>query len=177
VWFDDVEEKIRKKNKLFFSKDSECLQKLSVSIEGQDRRTVILWAMDCARETLATCESMRPSESRPRICLETCEAWARGTVKMPAARRAILDLHALAGASDDRVYSALCRAIGHAGATVHTPKHALGLPIYELTALVLAKGSEEYREEVSRRIVFYEERLDHWSKRMGQIDRTWAPFL
>lgn len=33
--------------------------------------------------------------------------------------------------------TALTHAIGHAGATVHVETYALGLPIYELTAIVL----------------------------------------
>lgn len=64
------------------------------------------------------------------------EPWAKGQIKMPVARRAILELHALAKEINEEQLSLLCRAIAHACATVHTERHALGLPIYELTVMV-----------------------------------------
>ena len=39
--------------------------------------------------------------------LELCEAWASGKIKMPIAKRAFLDSHAVAKEIDDREYGAL----------------------------------------------------------------------
>lgn len=55
---------------------------------------------------------------------------------MPAARRAILAAHAAAKETADPVSIALCHAIGQACGTVHVETHAIGLAMYELTALV-----------------------------------------
>jgi len=96
---------------------------------------------------------------------------------MPTAKRAILDSHAVAKEIDDTEYGALCHAIGHAGATVHVETHALGLPIYELTALVLKYGKDNYQKAVSEKIDYYYHRLVHWQENTDKLELDWADFL
>ena len=83
--FTDVEIKLKKGNKILFSRDSECLQELIKLIQLQKHRTLVMWALDCAKVPLKQFEAKYPDECRPRICLELCEAWARGKIKMPIA--------------------------------------------------------------------------------------------
>ncbi|MCA0971152.1 hypothetical protein LCM20_11160 [Halobacillus litoralis] len=175
--FSDVEAKMKKKNKLLFSRDSHCLQELIELIQQQNHRTLVMWALDGAVQPLHTFEKAYPNERRPRICLETCEEWARGRVKMPAARKAILNSHAVAKEVEDLQYGLLCQAIGHAGATVHVETHALGLPIYELTSLVHQYGKDQYQKPVRERIQQYYERLQYWQKTTVTLDVNWAGFL
>ncbi len=151
--------------------------KLKGLIEQQKHRVLVMWALDCAKAPLAQFEEKYPNESRPRVALELCEAWSRGTVKMPAAKRAILDAHAVAKEIDDRVYGALCHAIGHAGATVHVETHALGLPFYELTALILKFGKGDYQRPVCEKIEYYCYRLIYWQENTDKFDIEWARFL
>lgn len=125
--FSDVEIKLKKRNKMLFSRDSKCLEELIELIQLQNHRTLVIWALDCAKLPLKQFEAKYPDESRPRTCLELCEDWARGKIKMPVAKRAILDSHAVAKEIDDRVYGALCHAIGHAGATVHVEIPRFGI--------------------------------------------------
>ena len=40
--FSDVEQKLKKKNKILFSRDSVCLQELKMLIEQQKHRTLIM---------------------------------------------------------------------------------------------------------------------------------------
>ncbi|MDD4142877.1 MAG: hypothetical protein PHR20_08865 [Bacteroidales bacterium] len=96
---------------------------------------------------------------------------------MPAAKRAILDAHAVAKEINDSVYGALCHAIGHAGATVHVETHALGLPFYELTSLVLKFGKDEYQKQVHEKIICYCECLIYWQENIEKLDLEWAGFL
>ena len=175
--FSDVDQKLKKKNKILFSRDSECLQELKMLIEQQKHRTIVMWAMDCAKVTLAQFEEKYPNELRPRMALDLCEDWSKGIIKMPAAKRAILDAHAVAKEIDDRVYGALCHAIGHAGASVHVETHALGLPFYELTSLVLKLGNDEYQKPVHEKINYYCERLIYWQENIDKADFVWASFL
>jgi hypothetical protein len=175
--FSDVELKIKKKNQLFFSRDSLCLQDLIGLIQIQHHRTLVMWALDCAEVTLSHFEEKYPDEPRPRMCQDRCEDWARGKTKMPEARQAILAAHAAAKEIDDRAYSALCRAIGHAGATVHVETHAMGLPIYELTAIVRQHGSDHFAEPVREKIHFYEQRLQYWQETTDRLELDWAHFL
>lgn len=175
--FSDVEKKLKKKNKILFSRDSECLQELKMLIEQQEHRTLVVWALDCAKIPLAQFEEKYPQELRPRRALDLCEKWSRGKIKMPVAKRAILDAHAVAKEMDDKVCGALCHAIGHAGATVHVETHALGLVFYELTALVLQFGKDEYQKPVSAKINDYCERLIYWQENIDRLDLEWASFL
>ncbi|HBI04392.1 MAG TPA: hypothetical protein DDY49_10250 [Paenibacillaceae bacterium] len=175
--FSDVEIKLKKRNKLLFSRDSQCLQDLIELIQLQNHRTVVMWALDCAKIPLEEFEAKYPDENRPRTCLERCEDWARGKIKMPIAKRAILDSHAVAKEIDDIEYGDLCHAIGHAGATVHVETHALGLPIYELTAIVLKYGKDNYAKPIREKINYYYNRLLYWQDHPDQLGLDWAVFL
>ena len=95
---------------------------------------------------------------------------------MSAARRAILDCHAMARELSSPADAALCHAIGQACGVVHTPGHALGFPCYELTAIVRRLGADSCRETVERRAVEYMEKLIRWSGCETQ-DMPWAEFL
>lgn len=175
--FTDVDDKIKRKNKILFSRDSQCLQELIKLIEIQKHRTLVMWALDCAKSTLEQFEAKYPDEPRPGRALELCEEWSRGRIKMPAAKRAILDSHAVAKEIDDDEYGALAHAIGHAGATVHVETHALGLVMYELTSMVLKYGKDEYRKPVSEKIDYYCDRLVYWQDHTDERRNEWADFL
>ena len=101
----------------------------------------------------------------------------RGEIKMPTAKRAILDSHAVAKIIDNNEYGALCHAIGHAGATVHVETHALRLPIYELTALVLKYGINNFQKPVGEKITYYINQLLYWQKNTDKLGMNWADFL
>jgi hypothetical protein len=173
----DVENKLKKGNRILFSRDSQCLHPLISLIQLQNRRTLVMWALDCAKAPLAQFEAKYPQEHRPRICLEFCDAWARGKVKMPAAKQAILGSHAAAKETNDSEYGALCHAIGHAGATVHVETHAIGLPFYELTAIVIRYGKANYAKPVVEKIDDYYNRLLYWAEITDTLNLDWADFL
>lgn len=175
--FSDVKIKMKKKNKLLFSRDSLCLQELKELIQLQNHRTLVMWALDCAALPLEKFEEKYPEERRPRTCLELCEDWSRGKIKMPVAKRAILDSHAVAKEIDDIEYGTLCQAIGHAGATVHVETHALGLPIYELTSIVNKYGKDDFQDPVSEKLDYYYTRLLHWKENTDNLGLKWADFL
>ena len=78
-------------------------------------------ALDLAAESVAKPEEKYPDENRPREALEAARAWAAGKIKMRPARRKILDCH------------------------------ALGYPMYELSAIVYRLGLENCAEAVGQR--------------------------
>ena len=175
--FSDVEIKLKKKNQILFTRDSQCLQELIKLIELQNHRTLVMWALDCGENTLAQFEAKYPDERRPRTALDLCNDWSKGKIKMPAAKRAILDSHAVAKEINDDEYSSLTHAIGHAGATVHVETHALGLVFYELTAIVLKHDKDGYQKPVSEKIDFYRRRLIYWQENIDTLEYEWADFL
>ena len=175
--YSDIKEKLKKSNKILFTRDSSCLQKLIRLIELQKHRTLVMWAFECANIPLGLFEEKYPKEHRPRVALEMCKAWAKGEVKMAVAKKSILDTHAVAKEIEDDVYIALCHAIGHAGATVHVETHALGLVLYELTAIVFVNSKDDFDLVVNEKIDYYFYRLLYWQSNIDTLDISWAKFL
>ena len=60
---------------------------------------------------------------------------------------------------------------------IHTPGHALGYPIYELTALVHRYGIENCIQPVEKRCEEYVQRLLFWEQQEPTLQREWASFL
>ena len=137
----------------------------------------MLWALELAADAVAALEQRDPEETRPRAALEGAEAWAAGRMKMPQARRLILDCHALAKELTDPADIALCHAVGQACAVVHTPGHALGLPMHELTALIRRHGLAGSRDAVEKRLRVYADHLRFHLSGADDPTRNWAPFL
>lgn len=175
--FADVEDKIRKGNQILFSRNSACLQELLRLMEAQSHRTLVLWALDCAAVPLAKLAEHCPAEDRPRMAIDASRAWARGEIKMPAAKRAILGAHAAAKEMKALADAALCHAVGHAGATVHVETHAIGLPMYELTAIVNECGFRDYQGAAAEKIEFYRQHLCYWQENTDNAGLPWADFL
>lgn len=176
-WMRDVERRWKRKNKMFFNKESELLQELMITIDEQDHGTLILWSLELAEESLRQLEAKYPFELRPRKAIETCKEWAYGEIKMPVAKRAILNCHAFAKEITNASDIALCHAIGQACSVVHTRGHALGYPIYELTAIVHQVGMEECPGVLEKRVQYYLDRLNAWGQYDGEAKNGFASFI
>lgn len=162
-------------NAILFTRDSPCLSALRSLLESSDRRTVALWGLERAERTVEELARRHPEDPRPSVAVETCSRWCRGEIKMPEAKRAILDVHAMARDMRSPADAALCHAVGQGCSCVHTPKHALGLPVYELTAVFL-EGGEGRTGAVAWRATSYLVDL----KRIRDAEKDgmqWAPFL
>jgi hypothetical protein len=170
-----------KMRRVLFDRNSECLQPLLGLIEKQKHRTLVLWATEYAEDLAKKFETKYPNELRPREAIEICRAWARGDVKMPVARKAILAAHnAATEISDDIIYCSIVRAIGHVLGTIHVETHAIGGPMYALTALVYENNQEN--SECIKMMVVKEcdrlyQRLLYWEANVGTIQTPWAEFL
>lgn len=174
----DVESRILRKNKILFSHDSKCLEKLSAMLENSSRKTAIMWALEMANLSAEVFESKYPHEHRPSECIRKSLSWARGEIKMQEAKRAILECHSVSKElENDPPYSALCHGIAQAASTVHVKSHAMGLPFYELTYIVLNNDKKNYEDSVIEKIKFYEDRLAFWNETINTLDLPWASFL
>lgn len=175
ISYEDIEQKIKRKNKILLTKESECLQPLLALMNQQTHRTMILWALDNAQIPLAKLAMSYPQEERAKQTLSLCYEWAQGHIKMPIAKKAILACHRVAKEIDNPVNQALFHAIGHAGATVHVASHAIGLPMYELTAMILENSN--WKEIIQQKIDSYYESLIYWQDHESKIEMDWALFL
>ena len=177
MWLAEVKAKAKRKNQILFSKDSVLLAELSRLIEQTNHRALILWALELAEETVQALAQKYPEDFRPREAVETAASWARGKIKMPIAKRAILNCHAMAKDLTCPADIARCHAAAQACSTVHTKSHALGYPIYELTAIVLELEIESCRECVETRIMHYTESLQQCQEQEPARPGPWACFL
>jgi hypothetical protein len=60
---------------------------------------------------------------------------------------------------------------------VHASGHAIGFPVYDLTALVRRHGVDDCREAVERRTALYVERVLHWRGHHLDFDCRWSAFM
>lgn len=176
-WIEEASGKLKRKNQVLFSKSSEYLQDLILLFEGQNHTVMALWAFDLAAESIAQLEAKYPEEHRPREALEAVRDWAAGRIKMRLAQRKILDCHAFAKEIDNKENIAVCHAIGQACAVVHTAGHAIGYPIYDLTALIYRYGIENCKDPVEQRKQAYIEKLLYWNEHQGDYPGPWADFM
>ena len=179
-WLQEVQAKDRRHNRILFSRESACLQSLLELIREQNRRTLVLWALRCAETPLAILREHCPGELRPENAVSLSWQWAAGKIKMPAAKRAILQAHEAAKEMGNPADAARCHGVAQACSTVHTEAHAIGLPVYELTAIVREKGISCCREAVEARIVEYTACLyscaEETSRERNRAEK-WAAFL
>lgn len=176
-WLEQVKEALKKKRKILFDKDNELLQELSFLLEKENRKVITLWALDFADEITKLINKKHLDDRRPNEAAFLCREWAEGKIKMPPAKAALLQVHAMSKemASDEDV--ALCHAVGQACSVVHTTGHAMGLPIYELTAIVRGYGIEGCRNAVENRVEEYIERLHYWGENSNESKYKWADFI
>ena len=177
MWLTEVKVRVKRKNAILFTKDYSLLAPLLSLAEGANRRALILWALDLAEEITLQLEKSYPTDPRPRQALDAARAWATGYIKMPLARCAILDCHAMAKELDSPADAARCHAVAQACSVVHTSGHALGLPIYELTALVMEHGLDNCHDAVESRASHYVNLLRYWLEQEPQTELPWAGFL
>jgi len=177
TWLDEVKAKLKRRNQILFGKDSLLLQELSLLISNSSRRALTLWALSLAEQTVKDFERPHPDESIPRNTLLAAKAWATGEIKMPVAKRAILDCHALAKEMTSPADSARCHAVAQGCSVVHTTGHALGLPIYELTAIVREMGVEHCKEAIEQRNKIYIDTLLYWQEHEVNYEGPWTEFL
>ena len=177
MWLAEVRAKANRHNQILFSKESLLLDNLGHLIDQANRRVLILWALELGGETVLQLTKRYPEDLRPREAIAAARAWAAGEIKMPIAKRAILNCHAMAKELTDPADIARCHAVGQACSVVHTAGHALGYPMYELTAIVLEHGLDDCRDPIEQRVMYYEQRLRYWMEYEKTCQQNWAGFL
>lgn len=105
-----------------------------------DRKTLALWAADCAEHVLPCFEERHPDNDRPRKAIEAVRAWVRGEIKVGAARNAAVAAHAAARAAETPAACAAGRSAGQAAGTAHMAGHAIHAAEYAAKAAALAAG-------------------------------------
>jgi hypothetical protein len=103
-----------------------------------DRRTVALWAADCAERVLPLFESEAPSDERPRDAIARARAFARGELAVAGEIRRRFVAGRAAREVGRPAAVAAARAAAQAAAVAHMGAHALGAAAYAAKAAGLA---------------------------------------
>lgn len=163
--------------KMLIKPDAIELNNLQLLIKKSTHKVLILWALDCANDLLMLFENEYKADLRPRIAIEKGYLWASGTIKMPEAKKAILDAHQSATEHQDNLVAcALARAIGQGISTIHIRTHAIGIVIYGVTAFLRQKPTIDPNEIIKERVEWFYQKLLYWENHVSDY-RMWAPFL
>ena len=165
--------------KLLVTKKSACLQPLAELIEKQKHKTLVLWSIECAERVLPIFEEKYSQDGRPRKAIEAAKAWARGEIKMPAAKKAAHAAHkAATEVVEDSAACAAARAAGHVVGTVHVATHAIGFVMYAVTAFIYAADAANDPDDViAKECQWLYQRLQYWESNIDKIYVSWAAFL
>ena len=106
-------------------------------IDNTDKKTLAIWAKDCAERVIPYFDRKYPEDNRPKLAVEALQAWIdTGEFKMSAIRKASLDSHAAAReVGEDSPARSAARAAGQAIATTHVPRHSYGSAVYAQQAV------------------------------------------
>ena len=176
-WTTEPAARLKRKNQVLFAKDSPFLYGLDALLQGADHRAAVLWALELAEQSVSALEKAYPEETRPRQALLAARDWSAGYLKMPLAQRMILDCHGFAKELTSKENIALCHAVGQACAVVHTAGHALGYPMYELSAMIYRMGIPDCWDALEQRRKTYIDRLLFWNTHWQEAKQPWASFL
>ena len=106
-------------------------------IETQSKTTIVSWCIDyCQMRLLPIYEAAVTDDSRPRAAITAARDWLSGKIKLPEAKKIILECHAAAReVPDNPTAQAAARAIGQCASTIHAPTHSAGLMFYGALAV------------------------------------------
>lgn len=108
-------------------------------LNREQHRKLMVWACECVNHVSYL---LGPgTEKQIFKALSVGSAWVNGQASVGDARKAAVELLALARELTDSVQIALVRATGHAVATAHMADHSMGGALYALKAVNCAGKS------------------------------------
>ena len=108
------------------------------TLSEADRRTVALWAADCAERVLPLFEAEAPSDGRPADAIARARAFGRGELDAAGQIRQRFVAGRAASAVAGPAAIAAARSAAQASGVAHMGAHALGAAAYAAKAAGLA---------------------------------------
>jgi len=126
-----------KLKKMLTDWDAPYIQALVKLIETQSKATLANWAIDYSEQVLLPIwEKSFPEDDRPKEALEAGREWLSGVIKLPDAKKKILECHGAARDAESKpAAQAAARAIGQSASTIHSARHCIGLALYGALAV------------------------------------------
>lgn len=176
-WLEQMKKKYLRHNQILFDRNSVLLQPLRKQIASQHHIVIVAWCLDSLQFVATALRQRWGEDERIDQVLNICQQWAKGKVKMPEAKAAILAVHGIAKETKDPLIIAWAHAIGQGCGSIHTETHAIGMVTYDLTAIVHQYGIEHCRQPIEEKTRWYMDRLNYFSMQDDLLQQTWAPFL
>ena len=132
-----VQSKNMKQKKFSLNRKDDEMREL---VNTTNKKTLAIWAVDCAERILPYFEQKYPEDRRPRNAILTLKEWIlTGKFRMAVIRKASLDAHAAAReVGENNPSRSAARSAGQAVATAHVARHAYGSAIYAQQAIYRA---------------------------------------
>lgn len=145
---------MKKTRKMLGTPEAPYIQSLMRLIETQSKATLVHWCLDYAWQVmLPIYEETFPEDVRPRAALSAARDWMDSRIKLPEAKKIILDCHAAAREAEPHpAAQAAARACGQAAASIHAPTHSLGLAFYGAAAVAYYRAGVDEAPETYERI-------------------------
>ena len=126
-----------KARKMLSNWNAPYIQSLVKLIETQSKSTLAHWALNYSERVILPLWSKHyPEDLRPQYALHAAREWLSGVIKLPQAKKAILECHAAAREADGNpVAQAAARTIGQSASTIHSARHCIGLALYGAIAV------------------------------------------
>ena len=112
------------------------------TLSEADRRTVALWAADCAERVLPLFEAEAPSDGRPADAIARARAFGRGELDAAGQIRQRFVAGRAASAVASSAAVAAARSAAQASGVAHMGAHALGAAAYAAKAAGLPAGND-----------------------------------
>lgn len=120
-----------KHRKMLSDWEAPYIQSLLKAIEGQSKETLLNWVLGYAeRKLLPLWKKHYPDDKRPEKALQAARNWREKKIKLPEAKKFILECHAAARDAEIAVAQAAARAIAQSASSIHVARHCIGLPLY-----------------------------------------------
>lgn len=123
--------------KMLTDMEAPAIQALMQLIETQSKATLANWAIHYSEQVLLPIwEKNSPGDERPKEALEAARQWLSGAIKLPEAKKKILECHGAARDAESKsAAQAAARAIGQSASTIHSARHCIGLALYGALAM------------------------------------------
>lgn len=154
-----------KGNQFIFMPQDSILKELVNLVELCNHQVLVKWTFQQIDKLL----SEQHFDSYIVECVQSAKLWAQGSVKMNDTKPMILHCHQLAKKQNN----ILIAAIAQGCSVVHTPKHAMGLVLYELSWIYKNKNYQDVLNKIEEYVKALQKIKNNHIDNQGK----WATFL
>jgi hypothetical protein len=138
---------------------------IHILVNKCDKKTLTIWALDCADRVLHIYEKAIPGDGRPGAAIKAGRSWVRNEIGTAETRGPISSAREAAEETNDEVACTVAHAAEQALNAVHNPESSKEAAVYVARAVGLSGGNQEAeREWQYRHLIRLKDMSGMWSK-------------